>query len=79
MTNLNGNDIFLQAMVRGILTNEVTPVACVNRIFDLKLNSQEEQAMVTKLTNLLKGKNITMAGLFNRAYDDAKKRKELLS
>lgn len=79
MTVTDKNDIFLHAMVRGILTNRITPVLCVNRILDLKLNAEEEKEMFSTFDSLLRVKNITMANLVKRAYEEAIKRKEQLS
>ena len=79
MTVTDKNDIFLHAMVRGILTNRITPVLCVNRILDLKLNAEEEKEMFSAFDSLLRVKNITMANLVKRAYEEAIKRKEQLS
>lgn len=79
MTVTDKNDIFLHAMVRGILTNRITPVLCVNRILDLKLNAEEEKEMFSAFDSLLRVKNITMANLVKRAYEEAVKRKEQLS
>ena len=79
MTVTDKNDIFLHAMVRGILTNRITPVLCVNRILDLKLNAEEEKEMFSAFDSLLRVKNITMANLVKRAYEEAASRKEQLS
>ena len=79
MTVTDKNDIFLHAMVRGILTNRITPVLCVNRILDLTLNAEEEKEMFSAFDSLLRVKNITMANLVKRAYEEAASRKEQLS
>ena len=79
MTATNKSDIFLHAMVRGILTNRITPVLCVNRILDLKLNADEEKEMFSAFDSLLRVKNVTMANLVKRAYEEAVNRKEQLS
>jgi len=79
LTTLNRNDIFLKTMEREILTNKITPVLCVNSIFNLRLDIKEETAVADTLENMLKVKNVVMASLFRRAYDEAVKRRENLS
>lgn len=79
MTIPNKNDIVLQMMVRDVLTNKITPVSCVNRILDLRLDSQEETAIINRCEYLLRVKNIIMADLFKRAYKEACERDKLLS
>lgn len=79
MTATNKNDIFLHAMVRDILTNRITPVLCINRILDLRLDADEEKEMFSAFDSLLRVKNVTMANLVRRAYEEAVNRKEQLS
>lgn len=78
MTAVNKNDIFLHAIVRGILTNRITPVLCVNRILDLNLSEQDEKFTFENLDKLLRVKNVVMANLVKRAYEETLQRKELL-
>ena len=78
MTAVNKNDIFLHAIVRGILTNRITPVLCVNRILDLNLSEQDEKLTFENLDKLLRVKNVVMANLVKRAYEETLQRKELL-
>lgn len=79
MTVPSKNDIVLKMMVQDVLKNRITPVACINRILDLQLDKQEKSAMINRCEYLLRVKNITMADLFKRAYEEICNREQLLS
>lgn len=79
MTVPSKNDIVLQMMVQDVLKNKVTPISCVSKILDLQLDKQEKCTMIQRCEYLLRVKNITMADLFKRAYEEICNREQLLS
>ena len=79
LTEKNKNDIFFEAIVRGLLTNKLTPVLCINRIQSLNLSKEEEAAVMVNLDNTLRVKSITVADLLKRAYKEECLRREMIS